>query len=96
MIWDNDKLFWSKGQELVAGIDEVGRGCLSGPVVAAAYMANRQAELPLVKDSKQVSVNQRQKLYQQLLPAAIDYAIGLASRRKLMNLTSCRQPGLPC
>ena len=86
MIWDSDKVFWSKGQELVAGIDEVGRGCLSGPVVAAAYMANSQAELPLVRDSKKVTASQRQKLYTQLLPAAIDYAIGLASPEEIDDI----------
>lgn len=86
MIWDRDKVFWSQGLDLVAGIDEVGRGCLSGPVVAAAFMANSHAELPAVRDSKKVSAGQRQKLYQQLLPAAIDFAVGLASPQEIDEL----------
>ncbi|MBF2050333.1 MAG: ribonuclease HII [Leptolyngbya sp. IPPAS B-1204] len=69
--------------ELVAGVDEVGRGALFGPVVAAAVILPRTALAPLqqagVTDSKQLSPLQRQTLAAQIQALALDCKIGLAS-----------------
>lgn len=53
---------WTAGFELVAGVDEVGRGALAGPVVAAAVILPRGAKIPGVRDSKLLSRLQRQQL----------------------------------
>jgi ribonuclease HII len=67
-LTERDELFrferecWSDGFEFVAGVDEVGRGPLAGPVVAAAVVFPRGAELPCVNDSKQLTEAMREEL----------------------------------
>lgn len=68
----------ANGRLAIAGIDEVGRGPLAGPVVAAAVIL--PAELPFlpVNDSKQLSAKKREQLYDQIMAIA-DVGIGLIS-----------------
>lgn len=66
-------------QGWIAGVDEVGRGCLSGPVVAAAFVASPACAALPVRDSKQLSPERRARLYDQLIRVSADYAIGIAS-----------------
>lgn len=51
----------NKHHPVVAGIDEVGRGCLAGPVVAAAVILRDDIHIPLLRDSKKLSRNQRDR-----------------------------------
>ena len=71
----------------IAGVDEVGRGCLFGPVVAAAVVLPAGSESMLlakgVKDSKQLSAIQRSRLYPYIREVAIDCKLGLASVREI-------------
>jgi len=62
----------------VAGCDEVGRGCLAGPVVAAAVVLHPDRHVPGVCDSKTVPAAERERLYDQILSAAIAWAVGEA------------------
>lgn len=64
-----------QGFQLVAGIDEVGRGPLAGPVVSAAVILNERADLPGLDDSKKLSAKKRLILFQKILDNAVDYAI---------------------
>ena len=50
----------------VAGVDEVGRGCLAGPVVAAAVVLNPDRYVPRISDSKTVTALERDTLYDQI------------------------------
>lgn len=69
---------WSRGIAHVAGIDEVGRGCLAGPVVAAAVVFSPDLQLISgVRDSKQLSPKRREQLFQMIADAAVDYGIGV-------------------
>ena len=45
----------------IAGVDEVGRGCLAGPVMAAAVILPPDAHIPNIKDSKKLSIIQRER-----------------------------------
>ena len=47
---------------IIAGVDEVGRGCLAGPVVSAAVILKDGINLDLLKDSKKISFNKRQEI----------------------------------
>ena len=47
---------------ITAGVDEVGRGCLAGPVVSAAVIFKKGIDLNLLKDSKKISFNKRKKI----------------------------------
>jgi ribonuclease HII len=62
----------------VAGCDEVGRGCLAGPVVAAAVVLHPDRHIPGVCDSKTVPAAERERLYDQILSAAVAWAVGEA------------------
>lgn len=65
--------FQAEGIE--AGLDEAGRGCLAGPVVAAAVILPKDFHDKLLTDSKQLNAKQRQKLIEVVKTYAIDYAI---------------------
>ncbi len=77
----------SDTQLLVAGVDEVGRGALFGPVVAAAVILPKSALSELaaanIRDSKQLSAVRRQQLAAQIKAVALDWNIGLASNREI-------------
>jgi ribonuclease HII len=75
---------WGSGIELVAGVDEAGRGCLAGPVVAAACILPTWCD-PLVgvRDSKLTKREERAELVQLILERAVAVGIGAASRREI-------------
>ena len=62
-----------------AGVDEVGRGCGAGPVVAAAVILPEQVDLPELRDSKKLNAAKRATLSSLIKEVAIDYSIGLAT-----------------
>ena len=63
---------------LVAGFDEVGRGCLAGPVVAAAVILDSQKPVPGLADSKKLTPKRREDLAKLIKVRAIAWAIGRA------------------
>jgi ribonuclease HII len=70
----------SQGYELIAGIDEVGRGALAGPVVAGAVILPHPANLPwlrLVRDSKELDSRKRESLFDLINNAAVAVGIGI-------------------
>jgi len=69
--------FKNAGYSLIAGIDEVGRGSLAGPVVAAAVVLPNQCFIPYIKDSKKLTPRKRAELYYVILEKAIDVGIGI-------------------
>jgi ribonuclease HII len=62
----------------VAGCDEVGRGCLAGPVVAAAVVLHPDKHIAGVCDSKLVSALERERLHERILRDAVAWAVGSA------------------
>lgn len=72
-----------EGYRLIAGIDEVGRGPLAGPVVAAAVILPEDCELLGVNDSKQLSQKKREELYEQIQANAIAIGIGVVSHEEI-------------
>jgi ribonuclease HII len=59
----------------VAGVDEVGRGCLAGPVVAAAVVLHPDRHVAGVSDSKAVPADERELLYEQITRCAVAWAV---------------------
>ena len=59
----------------VAGVDEVGRGCLAGPVVAAAVVLHPDWHVGGVSDSKAVPAEERELLYEQITRCAVAWAV---------------------
>ena len=68
---------------LEAGLDEAGRGCLAGPVVAAAVILPKDFHHPFLTDSKQMTLKQRNELKRLVREYAIDYAIAEVDAAKI-------------
>jgi ribonuclease HII len=75
---------WAKGQ-LVCGIDEVGRGCLAGPVVICAAILPVNCDIANLKDSKLMSADMRQKVSDKLISSAW-YAFGILDQSEIDDL----------
>jgi ribonuclease HII len=68
----------TRGHRLIAGVDEVGRGALAGPVVAAAVILNPEAALPVgLDDSKKLTREARERIGEELRQSVLAYSIGL-------------------
>ncbi len=72
-------LAYFQSELLEAGLDEAGRGCLAGPVVAAAVILPHDFDHPRLNDSKKLSALDRLELREEIIAHAISYGIGLAS-----------------
>jgi ribonuclease HII len=77
----------------VAGVDEVGRGCLAGPVVAAAVVLHPERHIPGVCDSKLVPAEERERLYERILKHAIAWAVAAADPAEI-DLINIHQASL--
>lgn len=81
-----EKALALKGYRYIAGIDEVGRGALGGPVVAAAVILPFDIDTPwlsLVRDSKQLSLVKREYLFNHIQETAISVGIAMAERETI-------------
>ncbi len=71
-----EKSLWNSGYNLIAGIDEVGRGCFAGPVVVGAVIFPKDCELlEGVADSKLLKPRQREKLSKLIKKCALSWSI---------------------
>jgi len=74
-----ENILWEKGYNNIAYCDEVGRGCLFGPVLAATVILPKGLKIEGVKDSKKLSPKKREALYEIILEKAIAIGIGIVS-----------------
>ncbi|MBS1820311.1 MAG: ribonuclease HII [Acidobacteria bacterium] len=74
------------GFTLVAGVDEVGRGCLAGPVTAAAVILDPDRHIPGLADSKVVPAEEREELYDVILRRAAAWAVASCDPREIDRL----------
>ena len=70
---------YGKGFELVAGIDEAGRGPLAGPVCAAAVILPKDTVIEGINDSKKLSPKKRDKLFDVIIGCAVAYSVEFVS-----------------
>ena len=70
---------------ITAGVDEVGRGCLAGPVVSAAVILKDTINLKLLKDSKKITFNKRIEIAKHIKLNST-YAVGVASVEEILNI----------
>ena len=66
-----------------AGCDEAGRGCLAGPVVAAAVVLKKDVDYPELNDSKQLTENKRMQLRELVMKEALSYGIGIVTAQEI-------------
>tara|TARA_B100000941_G_scaffold289250_1_gene267828 strand:- start:1131 stop:1700 length:570 start_codon:yes stop_codon:yes gene_type:complete len=70
---------------IIAGVDEVGRGCLAGPVVSAAVIFKKGIDLKLLKDSKKISFKKRLDISEHIKSNSY-FSIGVATVEEIFNL----------
>ena len=80
-IYEKDLIL--NGVKLIGGIDEVGRGPLVGPVVAACVILPLNYELKGLTDSKKLSEKKREEFYEILIKDAISYGVGIISEKEI-------------
>lgn len=72
-----------KEYSYICGIDEVGRGPLAGPVVAAAVILPKDCTILYINDSKKLSAKKREELYDEIMKKAVAVGVGMASHERI-------------
>jgi len=71
---------------LIVGVDEVGRGCLAGPVYAAAVVMGEDQTLAGLKDSKLLSIKKRKELFELIVSNCYEYSLGCQNNKEIDQL----------
>lgn len=95
-IFEHDKKFLNENVKLIAGIDEVGRGPLAGPVVTACVVMPYDTMLDGVFDSKKVTKKNRERLYDEIINTAISYSISVKDQNVIdeINILEATKMGM--
>ena len=83
-IYENN--LYSKGYNYIAGIDEVGRGPLAGPVVTASVILPNSCKIFGVNDSKKLSEKKRNELYNIIISEALSYSFGIVTPKEIDSI----------
>lgn len=91
-----EKEIFDRGTHYIAGIDEAGRGPLAGPVVVAAVILAPNSMIEGINDSKKISENKREKLYDMITKEAISYGVGIVTQDEIdeINILQATKKGL--
>jgi len=81
-----EKKLWAEGFKRIMGLDEVGRGCLSGPVVAAGVIFDEGVNIKCIKDSKKISEKQRLILEEEIKEKALFFTVQEGTLREIFEL----------
>lgn len=81
--WEYEKKISADGWSLVCGVDEAGRGCLAGPVFAAAVILPFGLHIDGLNDSKQLTAIQRDLLFDKIIGLSVAYAVGTANEAEI-------------
>lgn len=81
-----EKNLWTQGYERIMGIDEVGRGCLSGPVAAAGVILEANSDIPGIQDSKTLDLPQRKELAKIIKKEAVFWTVQYCSVQEIDEL----------
>jgi len=84
MKWPNlrrENNLYKKGYQLIAGLDEAGRGAWAGPIVAAAVILSPNSKIYGIKDSKLLTSRKREELFFKITQNSIAWAVGIVSHK---------------
>jgi ribonuclease HII len=81
--WMHERRLVAEGFRAIAGVDEVGRGCLAGPVVAAAAILDPQRRVAGLRDSKLLRPGERARLARRLAQRAVAFALGVVEAEEI-------------
>lgn len=93
-LLSTERVLWARGLSFIAGVDEVGRGPLAGPVVAAAVIMPPGLQIEGVTDSKRLTARRRAELAEQIRRVAVVVGAGAASSREIDRLNIRRATAL--
>ena len=82
-LWMQERRLWAAGCRMICGTDEAGAGPLAGPVYAAAVILPPEAEIPGLRDSKQLTGKRREALFEKICAVALAYAITSVSAEEI-------------
>lgn len=85
-----EKKLWGSGFSRIAGVDEVGRGALAGPVVAAAVILPRGTENFGLRDSKKLTAQRRELLFEEISKRAVSIEIGVVGPEEIDRINILR------
>ena len=94
LLSERDRAFWTQDGVILAGMDEVGRGPLAGPVVVACVVMPPEPLLEYVNDSKKVSEKRREALYERILSTCVEAQTAWVDERtideiNILEATKC-------
>lgn len=97
-MYEFEDKYTEMGHEYICGIDEVGRGPLAGPVVACAVVLPKDERILYLNDSKQVSKQKREELYDIILNKAIACEVGIVSWERIdeINILQATYEAMRC
>src|SRR5438046_9253617 len=75
-----ERSLWEAGHDVVVGVDEVGRGAWAGPLSVGAAVLPRDRRVYKVRDSKMLTFDQREQLFDRLADWCVSWRVGLASQ----------------
>src|SRR5439155_524097 len=81
-----ERALWDEGHEVVVGVDEVGRGAWAGPISVGAAVLPRDRRVYKVRDSKMLTGQQREKLFDRLAEWCVAWCVGHASQEECDRL----------
>lgn len=91
--WRYERFWWDRGYVSIAGVDEVGMGCLAGPVIAGAVILEPHARIDFIRDSKLLAARMREELAEKIQRTAVAWGIGEATPEEISAL-NLRNAGL--
>jgi ribonuclease HII len=89
-LFSFDDSFRRKGYRIIAGVDEAGRGCIAGPVVASAIILKAGLRIEGLRDSKKLSPQKREELFWQIILEAEDVGFGVIDVEEIERLNILR------
>ena len=93
---EEERKIYANKVEYICGIDEAGRGPLAGPVVVGAVIMPKDSFIEGINDSKKISENKREKLYDIITEEAISYSVGIISQNTIdeINILNATKLGV--
>lgn len=89
-LMELERAHWEAGRTLIAGVDEVGRGPLAGPVLAAAVVLPPEVAIRGIDDSKKLNAEKRAELYEEIRAKAVAIGVAGASTRMVDRINILR------
>lgn len=85
-MWEYERKYLDQGYQLIAGVDEAGRGPLAGPVCAAAVILPPNVDIPGLNDSKKLTDKRRRELVPVIKETALAYGIAFANESEIDDI----------